>query len=69
MNLSPCKDCEKRHPHCHSECEEYAAYREDRDKVNAERQKESAYKDIQSRMMYSMKKGVNHNPSLKHIKR
>lgn len=23
---APCKDCEKRHPNCHSECEEYQAF-------------------------------------------
>lgn len=23
---APCKDCEKRHPNCHSECEAYQAF-------------------------------------------
>lgn len=31
---APCKDCEKRHPNCHSECEAYQAY----DRENKARQ-------------------------------
>jgi predicted ATP-dependent serine protease len=25
---TPCKDCRSRHPKCHGQCEEYAAYSE-----------------------------------------
>lgn len=26
---SPCKDCLKRHPHCHSECKDYIEFDEE----------------------------------------
>ncbi|MBO5963029.1 MAG: hypothetical protein J6P97_00950 [Bacteroidales bacterium] len=29
--LSPCKDCDKRHFKCHSECHEYIQYKKDRE--------------------------------------
>lgn len=25
--MAPCKECEVRHPHCHSECEAYNEYK------------------------------------------
>jgi hypothetical protein len=33
---APCKDCSKRHPNCHSECEEYIAF----DNYNQKRREE-----------------------------
>lgn len=29
MKISPCKNCEKRHIKCHSDCEEYKAWVEE----------------------------------------
>lgn len=29
---APCKDCEKREPHCHSKCEGYISYKKEREK-------------------------------------
>ena len=34
---SPCKGCERRELGCHGKCEDYKAYREDRDRMNANR--------------------------------
>ena len=35
---APCKDCPDRdYPHCHMVCEKYRAFREYRDRINAER--------------------------------
>ena len=43
----PCKDCEKRHVGCHSSCEDYIAYSENRAKQNARRFKDtSLYMDL-----------------------
>ena len=39
--LAPCKDCEKRHYNCHSECEDYKVFDEKRKFIRAERIKES----------------------------
>lgn len=37
---NPCtKDCPKRSPTCHSECEEYLAFFEERQRINQERHK------------------------------
>lgn len=33
----PCKDCQERHPHCHSECEAYLAYDADRQRIRKEK--------------------------------
>lgn len=33
---SPCKDCQKRHAGCHSECKEYAEYKAEHEKRKAE---------------------------------
>lgn len=30
---APCKDCDRRHPGCHSECEDYKTFRAEQDKV------------------------------------
>lgn len=34
--MAPCKDCPKRHPNCHSECDEYIAF----DNYNKKRREE-----------------------------
>lgn len=31
-NLTPCKDCPKRHPLCHDQCETYRRWKEERAK-------------------------------------
>lgn len=33
----PCKDCPDRRELCHATCERYLAYREERDRLNAEK--------------------------------
>ena len=30
MDYKECKDCDRRHPHCHSKCPEYAKMKEER---------------------------------------
>lgn len=35
----PCKDCTKRHLHCHSSCDEYKQYKSEVDKANATKSK------------------------------
>lgn len=34
---APCKDCPKRYPGCHLECEEYLAYSREKEKERQER--------------------------------
>lgn len=41
MLKAPCKDCEKRHTNCHSNCKEYKKYREELDAQNAKRRFEN----------------------------
>ena len=43
--ITVCKDCPKRHPGCHGECEWYKAERRALDKENIRRRNESAAKD------------------------
>jgi len=43
MLVSPCKDCQNRHPHCHSECDPYKAYDEDRKLINLTRRAENLH--------------------------
>ena len=31
--LAPCKDCENRVLHCHSTCEKYLAFRQEKDSI------------------------------------
>ena len=38
MRDAPCKGCEKRTLGCHGSCDEYKAFREERDKVIRKRQ-------------------------------
>lgn len=38
---APCKDCEKRHPSCHSHCEEYKAFRAEIDRAREARKYDS----------------------------
>ena len=33
----PCKNCEKRHEHCHSKCAEYKAFKEERERIKRKR--------------------------------
>ncbi len=41
---APCKDCENRHPSCHSHCEEYKAFRAEIDREREERRYDSEIK-------------------------
>ena len=36
---APCKDCEMRHPSCHSTCERYLTYVKEKDAQNKELEK------------------------------
>jgi len=38
---SPCMNCEERTFYCHSVCEEYLAYRKERDRINERRRAEN----------------------------
>ena len=38
-NKSPCLDCEYRHPHCHSKCQPYIDFAEERKALHAARVK------------------------------
>ena len=40
--LNPCKDCEDRHPHCHSECDLYAQMKAERDAAMADLRQKKA---------------------------
>lgn len=44
----PCKECKppERNAKCHSRCEKYTAWKEDRDRMMAEREKRIFQKDI-----------------------
>ena len=37
MNSAPCKDCQRRYLGCHSECEDYIKYNEERQKFLKEK--------------------------------
>ena len=36
---APCKDCQKRHLHCHSSCEDYKKFRQYRDHIHEQKMK------------------------------
>lgn len=38
--MSDCQGCTNRHPHCHSECEIYKAFKAERERINKIRQQE-----------------------------
>lgn len=46
---SPCLDCPDRHLRCHSSCGDYAAFREQRDNINAARAALGEMADYDSR--------------------
>ena len=33
INDCPCRNCEKRNEHCHSKCEEYKGYKQERERL------------------------------------
>ena len=37
---SPCKNCPERHKLCHSECEKYAVFAAEKERIRAKRMKE-----------------------------
>ena len=37
---APCKDCEDRHNLCHSSCEKYRAFRDERERIAKGRERE-----------------------------
>lgn len=57
MTSSPCKDCEHRHPDCHSECERYSEYSKIRAAMIEANAKEQDYMAVHSeRVLKAMKK-------------
>jgi len=40
-----CKGCQKRHLGCHSDCEDYKAYKEEVERINKARRKDDNYSD------------------------
>lgn len=55
---SPCKDCENRHHNCHSQCEDYKAYRDKIDKAFAEKRAAATVRDYQIETSGRIKKLV-----------
>ena len=57
---TPCMNCEKRCLGCHSVCEDYQAYRKERDRINdlkiAEKKKYYAYVEELERKKKRLKK-------------
>lgn len=50
-----CEGCERRHPHCHSVCEDYKAFRAEVDKRNEyNREKNLQDQDIVNRVKFNM---------------
>lgn len=49
MTTAPCKDCVDRHPGCHSECERYAEYSNERAEMLKGRKSEREYEEAHSR--------------------
>lgn len=41
--VSPCKDCKKRSPKCHGECEEYIEFKKQLDQEKEERRNRTKY--------------------------
>ena len=62
--VCPCKDCSDRHELCHSDCEKYREWKEQKDRVRAMRREEKSISDAlfagpverKERWMKSMKK-------------
>nr|DAE63290.1 MAG TPA: hypothetical protein [Caudoviricetes sp.] len=38
---APCKNCPERHTLCHSDCVKYIAFREERDRINREKDRDN----------------------------
>lgn len=47
--MDNCRDCAERHPHCHSECERYRAFKKDMDAKRAYLQKDYEYDGYRGR--------------------
>ena len=45
---APCRDCPKRYPLCHSECEEYIAFRAERDEMCRRRAEAKAQQETRN---------------------
>lgn len=57
MLTPPCKDCPERYLGCHSSCEKYQMFREERNKFNSEKKaKEDSENWFAKRSEKSMKK-------------
>jgi len=57
MDNAPCKDCEKRHVGCHSDCNNYKKFREYMDDKNDKIRKEKTYMVTQTKKKYLEKRG------------
>lgn len=58
----PCKDCTKRHPHCHGECDEYAIFKAKKQiaynqaERRAQNRYKSAHKEAAMRVIWNAQK-------------
>lgn len=57
MDNPPCKDCEKRHVGCHSDCNNYKKFREYMNDKNDKIRKEKTYMVTQTKKKYLEKRG------------
>ena len=60
MKQAECKDCDKRHPGCHSRCESYQAFRKERNEMldKMHKYKDSIYvKNVTREYLDKGKKG------------
>ena len=55
---APCKDCSKRHHNCHSQCEDYKAYRAKIDNAFEEKSAAATVRDYQIETAGRIKKIV-----------
>lgn len=60
--IFPCKNCEKRHPNCHSSCDEYLKAKEEYDRCKRRIIPESwYYHDYNKRLYYKTNKGGHYD--------
>ena len=61
----PCYGCERRNAHCHSSCEDYKAFKQEREKelevIRKHNEEERMFFDVQRRSIMRNKRDVNLN--------
>lgn len=62
----PCYNCPDRHPKCHSECEEYKAFRAELDEANKLRAEETAMRYYQHEVWRKIMKRRKHDTRTLH---